>query len=120
MNPVRLYFDADAMRRAVVQGLRARGVDVTTAHEASMAGATDEEQVEFARDQGRILFSFNVSDFCRIHTEYSSQGKSHAGIILAPQQQYSIGEQIRRLLKLVAAKSAEEMQDRVEFLSNWG
>jgi len=119
MSLIRLYFDADAMQRAVVQGLRARGVDATTAHEAGMAGATDEEQLEFARDQGRVLFSFNVSDFFRIQTEWLSQGKSHAGMILAPQQQYSVGERIRRLLKLNAALSAEDMRDRLEFLSDW-
>ncbi len=44
----------------------------------------------------------------------------HAGIILARQRQYSVGEQMRRLLKLVGAMSAEDMQDRLEFLSDWG
>lgn len=42
-----------------------------------------------------------------------------AGIILANQQQYSVGEQMRRILRLIAAKSAEEMRDWVEFLSAW-
>ena len=48
-----------------------------------------------------------------------AQGKSHAGIILARQQHYSVGEQMRRLLKLIATKSAEEMKNQVEFLSAW-
>jgi hypothetical protein len=115
-----LYFDADAMQRAMVRGLQARGVDAMTAHEADMAGATDEDQLEFARQQGRVLFSFNASDFFRIHTEWLTQGKSHRGIILAPQQQYTIGERIRRILKLMSVRSAEEMENRVEFLSDWG
>jgi hypothetical protein len=38
-------------------------------------------------------------------------------MVLAPQQRYSVGEQMRRLLKLMAAKSAEEMENQVEFLS---
>ncbi len=119
MSQVRLYFDADSMQRAVLAGLRARGVDATTALEAGMADRSDEEQLELARSQGRVLFSFNASDFCRIHAELLTQGKSHAGIILAPQQRYSIGERVRRLLKLIAAKTAEEMRDQMEFLSNW-
>jgi len=41
-------------------------------------------------------------------------------MVLAQQQSYSIGDQMRRLLKLVAVKSAEEMIDQVEFLSGWG
>jgi hypothetical protein len=30
-----------------------------------------------------------------------------------------VGEQMRRLLRLVNRLTAEEMQNRVEFLSNW-
>ena len=120
MSHVRLYFDADSMQRAVLAGLRARGVDATTALEAGMTNRSDEEQLEFARSQGRALFSFNASHFCRIHAELLADGKPHAGIILAPQQRYSIGERVRRLLKLIAAKTAEEMRDHLEFLSHWG
>ena len=87
--------------------------------EAGMADASDEEQLEFATVQHRVLFSYNASDFQRIHTEYLTAGKSHAGIILAPQQRFTIGDQIRLLLRLINAKSAEEMHDRLEFLSNW-
>ncbi len=119
LSPVRLYFDVDSMERAVLIGLRARGVDAATALEAGMTQATDEEQLEFARSQGRVLFSFNISHFCRRHSEYPSHGHSHAGIIVAPQKRYSVGERIRRLLSLLAAKTAEEMQNRLEFLSDW-
>lgn len=75
MTVVRLYFDADSIERDVVSGLRARGIDAATALEAAMADSSDEEQLEFARIEGRVLFSFNVSDFQRIHTQYLSQGK---------------------------------------------
>jgi hypothetical protein len=46
--------------------------------------------------------------------------KSHAGVILARQQRYSVGEQARHLLKLIATESAEEMRNQVEFVSAWG
>ena len=120
MSQVRLYFDADSMQRGVLAGLRARGVDATTALEGGMADRSDEEQLEFARSQGGVLFTFNASDFCRIHAELLAEGKSHAGIVVAPQQRYSIGERVRRLLKLLAAKTAEDMQNQLEFLSQWG
>jgi hypothetical protein len=35
------------------------------------------------------------------------------------QQHYSMGEQMRRLLRLIASKSAGEMENWVEFLSAW-
>src|SRR5438132_191000 len=57
---------------------------------------------------------------CRLHAEYLTRGQSHAGIIVVAQQQYSVGEQLRRLLRLMAAHSDESMRDRVEFLSAWG
>ena len=120
MSAVRLYFDADSMERGLLVGLRARGVDATTALEAGMASATDDEQLEFARREDRVLVSFNGSDFCRIHTRLLSTGNSHAGIVLMPQQRYSIGERLRRLLKLIAGRTAEEMNNRLEFLSDWG
>ncbi|MEX1026992.1 MAG: DUF5615 family PIN-like protein [Candidatus Paceibacterota bacterium] len=117
---MRFYFDADSLERAVVSGMRARGIDATTALEVGMADSSDEEQLEFARADGRVLFSFNISDFQRIHTRYLSQGKTHSGIILAAQQRYSVGERIGRLQKVVTTISAEDMQSRLEFLSDWG
>jgi hypothetical protein len=89
MSALRLYFDADSMQRGVLAGLRARGVDAITAQEAGMVGRSDEEHVEFARSQGRVVFSFNVSHFSRIHAELQARGQSHAGIIVASQQRKS-------------------------------
>lgn len=117
---IRLYLEEDSMRRALAQALRARGVDVTTALDEGMIDREDEEHLDYATAQGRVLYSFNVGDFYDLHTAYLTPGKSHAGMILAQQQRYSVGEQMRRLLKLMAAKSAEDMRDQVEFLSAWG
>ena len=70
------------------------------------------------RKNGRSI-SFNVRDYYRLHSEFLAQGRSHAGIILAKQQHYSVGEQMRRLLKLTATRPAEEMTNHIEFLSHW-
>ena len=115
-----LYLDEDSQSSSLVQSLRARGADVITAVEAGMLGRADAEQLERAAAQGRVLYSFNVGDFYGLHTALLSQGRSHAGLILARQQQYSVGEQMRRLLKLIASRSAEEMKNQMEFLSAWG
>lgn len=95
-------------------------MDVLTASDARLIERFDEEQLAWAGAQGRALYSFNVGDFYRLHTLWLSQGRSHAGLILARQQRYSVGEQMRRLLKLIATRTAEEMKARVEFLSAWG
>ena len=117
---IRLYLEEDSMRHALVRALRARGIDVTTALDAGMIGRTDEEHLEYAAAQGRVLYTCNVGDFYRLHTAFLAQRKSHAGVILARQQRYSVGEQARHLLKLIATESAEEMRNQVEFVSAWG
>ncbi len=116
---IRLYLDEDSMDQALVQALRARNVDVITALEAWMIEREDAEHLDYATEQGRVLCSFNVGDFYRLHRDYLAQGKPHAGIILMRQKYYSIGEQMRRILKLMASTSAAEMKNWVEFLSAW-
>lgn len=116
---VRLYFDEDSMQRSLVRALRARGVDVITALDAQMIERSDADHLAYATQAGRVLCSANVGDFYRLHGELLAQGQSHAGIILIPQK-YSVGEQMRRLLRLIAVRSAEDMRNRVEFLGAWG
>ena len=41
-------------------------------------------------------------------------------MVLSQQQEYSVGEQMRRVLKVMALKSAGDMRNCVEFLSAWG
>jgi hypothetical protein len=91
-----------------------------TAHDAGMDAQPDEEHLAYATAHGRVVFTANQGDFCRLHASFLAQGVSHAGIIVVPQQRYSVGEQARRLLRLLDAHSAESMRDRVEFLSAWG
>lgn len=117
---VRLYFDEDTMDSDVVRALRLRGVDAITAHDSELINSPDERQLEYATASERVLYSFNVSDYMALHVAYVSAGRHHAGLILAQQQRYSVGEQMRRLLRLVQMKPAEKMRDAVEFLSAWG
>jgi hypothetical protein len=116
MSQIRLYVDEDAAEQAVVDGLRDQGVDVLTILDAEKAGATDGEQLEFAAAQGPAIYTLNVADFCRLHTEFLTSGKNHAGVIVIPRQRYQTGEKIRRLTELIGSLSAEEMENRLEFL----
>ena len=82
MSAIRWYLDEDAMARALVQSLRARSLDVLTVNEARTAGEPDPFQLDFAARQGRTLYTFNVGDFCRLHSEYLDSGRSHGGIVV--------------------------------------
>jgi hypothetical protein len=116
---LRLYFDEDSMSHALIVGLLARGVDVASALEAGMVERSDEEHLEYATADGRALYTFNIADFSRLHATWLGAARSHAGLILCRQQQYTVGEQMRRLLKLIAARSSEDMANRAEYLSAW-
>jgi hypothetical protein len=114
---VRLYLDEDAISRSLIRALRARGVDVLTAQEAEQIGVSDEEQLAYATAQGRTLFTYNTRDFAVLHAEYASHQQTHAGIIVSDQLQ--VGLIVRRLLKLIDARSAEDMENWLEFLGRW-
>jgi Domain of unknown function (DUF5615) len=116
---IRLYLDEDSMAEALVNALGDRGVDVTTANQEGMVNRADSDHLDYATSLGRVLYSFNIGDYCQIHTDYLEVGKPHAGIILASQQRFGIGEQMRRLLRIIAKRSAEEIENNVEFLGNW-
>ena len=107
------------MDHALVRSLRAHGVDVLTALEAGMIERTDQDHLDYAAARGRVLCTYNIRDFFRLHGECRQSKRHHAGIVLVPQQRYSLGEQVRRILKLVAAMPAESIRDQAEFLSAW-
>lgn len=119
MGKILLYIDEDSMDENFVQALRFRNVDVLTVADVGMLNKTDEEQLAWATEHNRVIFSFNVRDFYRLHTHLLEQNDSHAGIVLAPQQRYGIGELLRGVLHLINTCSAEEMVGKLEFLSDW-
>lgn len=106
---IRFYTD-EHVAKAVVRGLRQRGVDVLTVSEAGMLGASDQEHLAQAREEGRVIFTQD-DDFLRLH----AAGADHAGIVYAPQQM-SIGEIIYGLMLIYQVLDAEDMEGQVEYL----
>lgn len=104
------------MATALVVALRARGADLQTVIEAGLRGKDDKTQLEWAASNKRTLYTFNVSDFCKLHQEYLDNCKEHAGIIVVPRQRYDVKQQIRLLLDLIKTKSAEDLHNALYFL----
>lgn len=96
---------------AIARGLRRRGVDVLTAQEAECCGVTDIDQLRYARNQNRVLVTFD-DDFLVLATS----GEPHAGIAFCSATKYSIGELIRILLLVHEVLTPEDMENHVEFL----
>lgn len=108
-HDIKFYTD-EHVSKAVVNGLRQRGVDVLTVTEAGLLGATDAEQIARANREGRVLFTQD-DDFLRIHAD----GVEHSGIVYAPQG-ISIGDIIRGLVLIYQILEADDMTGHVEYL----
>lgn len=81
-----------------------------TTKEARMLGASDEEQIEFAKKEGRVIFTQDV-DFLKLH----ANGAKHSGIVYA-HQRTPIGDIIRGLMLVYQVLTPDDMQSHVEFL----
>lgn len=107
------------MKTSTVLWLRSfeKGFDAVSTPEANRLGESDESQLEWAAQEGRVFLTFNVRHFACLHHEWLSGSHHHAGIIVSSQR--PIGDVLRRILALACALSAEEMRDRLEYLSDW-
>jgi uncharacterized protein with PIN domain len=106
---VRFYLD-EHVSRAVAKGLRQRGVDVLTVPEAGMMGASDEEHLARALNDGRVVFTQD-DDFLRL----AAGGLRHAGIVYT-HQRTPLSEIIRGLMLIYQVLDAKEMRNHIEFL----
>lgn len=116
MSQICLHIDEDSYEKSLVVTFRSANLNVVTVADVSRQGVSDKEQLMWAAKQSRAIYSYNCGDFCRLHNKFLSAQRSHAGIIVLPQQRYSIGQQLRGLLKLTNDKSAEEMVNQLVFL----
>jgi hypothetical protein len=117
VKSIQLYIDEDSCSEALIRGLRTRGWNVRTVHEAQLAGRTGEEQLDRAAAEGRVLLTSNTRDFCRLHQEWMKAEKHHAGIICIPQN-LGVGAILRQLLPLALATAPDAMVNRVVFLGS--
>lgn len=107
---IRFHLDEN-VHGAVADALRRRGIDVTTAADAKLIGATDEQRLAFAQLQGRTVVTHDV-DSLRPH----AQGAEHTGIAFCHAHKHSLRESVAALLLLAANTTAEEMANKAQYL----
>ncbi len=107
---IRYHLDEN-MHNAVAQGLRRRGIDVTTTKEAGLISSSDEEQLEYAHREGRVIATHD-DDLIRLHY----QNLPHSGIAFVRARQHSIGYLVNALTSLYRRYSAEAMIGHIEYL----
>ena len=85
----------------LVQALRLRGADVQTAFEAGLVGIPDEEHLAHTAGEDESSTPSTSATSLRLHGEDMNEGRAHAGIVFDDQQHFSVGEQMRRLLRII-------------------
>lgn len=107
------YVD-EHVKEAIVDGLRLRGMDVVTAQERGQRQKDDEELLETATAENRLLLT-NDTDFLRIHAEWCAAGRDHAGIVYW-HQNLNIGAAVRGVAEYAENTSPADAANMVKFL----
>lgn len=107
---IRFHLD-EHVPAGICAGLRRRGIDVTTCQDSKLSGATDEEQLRFSIENGRVLVTQD-DDFLRLH----ERAASHCGIVYCAQGTRTLGEMLRVLILIHDVLTSEEMCGHVEFM----
>jgi len=116
MTQLRFFTDEDVYG-AVAPALRKLGFDAISTPESRRLGDSDESQLQWATHEGRVFVTFNVAHFAHLHSQWMSQGRHHAGVLVS--QQRPVGDLLRRLISVGRQLQQEEMRDRLEFLGEW-
>ena len=107
---IRFHLDENC-GKAIAEGLRRHGIDVTTTPEAGLIGVSDETQVAYALTNGRVIFTQD-GDFLGIHRA----GLPHHGIAYCPMESRSVGQILQSLVDLWEILEPEDMMGQLEFL----
>ncbi|MBC7855575.1 MAG: DUF5615 family PIN-like protein [Pirellulaceae bacterium] len=108
---LRFHLD-EHIAHAVAHGLRQRQIDVTTTTDAGLLSAPDEDHLDFALRENRVVFT-NDSDFLRLVAD----GRHHAGMVYCPPEASSIGDVVRYLASMHDCLSPDDVAGKIEYLS---
>lgn len=111
------FFTDEDVYSGVAAGLRKAGLDAVSTPETGRLGESDESQLGWAAQEGRVLVSFNVAHFAELHAAWIASGRKHAGIVVSNQR--PLGDTLRRLLRVAAELDAVSFQDWLEYLGDW-
>lgn len=106
---IKFHLDENA-NNAIANGLKRREIDVTISVEVNLISASDEQQLDFAHSQGRVIFTQD-RDFLELH--YS--GINHSGIVYCVKGSRTTGEILRQLILIYEVLIPEDMAGKLEY-----
>ena len=104
-----IYLDHNVDVQLAVD-LHRRGFDVIHARDVGMSRATDDEHLERAAAEGRVVLTYDRRDFDLLAKAWAREKRQHAGIIVSiapPDLPY--GAVLRRLLNLLDSRLADQL-----------
>ena len=100
---MRLLLD-EHINSEVARQLRNKGYDVVTAGEVRMTEASDEQLLDFAAREKRVLVTYNIGDFQLLISGWHRAGRHHSGIVFVSEKtasQKAVAPLVRALKKLL-------------------
>jgi NAD(P)-dependent dehydrogenase (short-subunit alcohol dehydrogenase family) len=119
---VRLILDAHISGAKVAAALRKAGHDVLSVdEERSLDGWGDEELLDLATSEQRVMVTCDVKDFPDILRTWAEAGKSHAGCMIVVGVDHGEFGLIGKLVRAAIARypSQDDWRDRSVFLSRY-
>jgi len=103
---VRVFLDHH-YPNALVKALRDSGIDAVTAFEVGMQSSSDEEILEYCRQEHLTVLTNNHGDFAQIARNWSIANRTHSGILYTsdsslPRTIANAGQIARRVKLLIA------------------
>lgn len=107
---IKFHLDENCDPR-IASGLRLHGIDVSTAVQAELLQATDDEHLAYALSAGRVILTQDA-DFLRM----AAAGAQHPGILFYSDQGRSIGQVVRAVHLFWELCEPEELANQVHYL----
>lgn len=119
---LRFYTDTHIAKQVAIQ-LREQGIEVIRCEEIGLAEASDEEHLEYAARDNRVMVTKD-NDFPRIHARWQAEGRHHAGIFFCPYRDIpAIGLLVTVCAEMVemvtggAADIEQDIADQVKYIT---
>src|SRR4051812_38580340 len=107
---IRFHLD-EHCSHAIAEGLRRRGVNVTTATDAGLLRASDEHHLAFGLAEGRVVFTQDED-----YLVLNARQVPHRGVVYCHREARSIGGIIDSLVLIWQVYEPEELANRVEYI----
>jgi len=107
MSEIRILAD-EHVPIAVVNQLRAVGIDAVAVDEEGLKGRSDGEVLAYAVESNRAVLTSDQEDFMQL-----GRDEEHKGVVVVTKR-LGIGETVREVMKLVDTLDAEAIEDTVQ------